>query len=371
MPMWRITRHIELADVAFLLAWGAAGAASPQTPTLVPFDNSLSVYVAHKGTWHNHRSTEVEALEVEDVVAVFRPSQRINDASGVWPNHQINEPHPPCGWIFIEPVEDEPMELHVIVRDAQKRLGKVVIANRVSGRRIAVLRANAAGSELDGSVPIRPDWAAFNLIVRDKDTGAVLVRIGADNPRVLVVVAMVQNLGWEPNRGDDHEGLSCPANVGPPWGDPRSTEGKEVTNVPVRRQACGGLVPFVNDSPNPTQVSAKYSDLLDSQIVKDTIAWPLGLPPLALAEIGGKVRAAREPFADGRPFLKPLNLLPFSQGVGHWPMLLVGELNRVICHPYYGRGAKTGRIDEEGLRKLPAEVVGEVWGLRAPIPREP
>ncbi len=330
----------------------AGGIASAQQTTVLPFDEALSIYVGHSGTWMNYNAGEEQVAEIEDVVAAFQAGEQVSDDPWIWGDHQINLPQAPEGWDFYEPSEEEPMALHVIVRDTQNRLGEVAITDRLTGATVGVLTADAAGTEIDDSISVAPLTEAFDLQVTQKDAGGVLFRAGANQRKVKEVVVVALPYGWQPNRGVEHD--FCSADLGPPWGDPNSPEGKVAIPQSTNLDACAGPKEFINDQAAPTDVSPTYN-LLDKKVVRDTTnPLALTLPKTAADQVIAATTLARAPYQHGTNAVPDFTAPPFSWGTVHWHVTPIGEITAVVLVPYYGITTKKWEIQTEISGKIGA-----------------
>jgi hypothetical protein len=387
--------------VALLMVVGTA-VAQERTPTTVPFDEALSVYVAHDGTWLNGSTWEEEEAEIEGPVAAFEAWEEVSDDLDVWVPHQINVPAIPEGWVFFDAVETEAMDLVVLIRDTDNRLGHVEIIHRDTGQPIGILQANPQGAEISGTVPVDPLIEAFNLVVKDP-TGQTLMQAPENNPRIVDAVVFSKSFGWEPNCGDEH--APCPANPRTaPYGNPEQLDADEPSKatVPFTKTACAGGQEFERDAPTIDQVGPKY-DLMDKKILDKTLVDPMELPgglqQEALEEIRDQLAAAEAPFLGGNTFLEALVAKPYSRGKAHWKMTVYGEGRALIYFPIRLRtvtklqlagelesradakwpealgthnpsgdwGAKIGVTwtSQDQKKALPPEPLGNVWALRA------
>ena len=334
--MWRRSSGVWLAFMAVLLMVATGGRVPAQQPTPLPFDQSLSIYAGHYGTWLNYNAAEQEQAEIEDPLAAFRATESVCDEPEQWGYCQINDPRVPDGWTFFTPVEGQPMKLHVIVRDAQDRLGKVEITDRDTGIRFGTVPADHDGSRIDGCVPVPATREAFTLLVRGKDSGTILFRAAANNPRIADAVVVAVQYDWEPNKGEEHD---CPR-VPPSrrlWGALDSAEGKRTGHPDLDTRACAGPLEFTNDTPYIVEAEPKYP-LHEKQTVKDTtiVFQHRRLPPEAQRHVRTALAAVRKSW-EGSPVLPPLELPPFSRGIAHWPVGLEGHVKAVVCFPCQGR----------------------------------
>ncbi|MBM3498502.1 MAG: PKD domain-containing protein, partial [Armatimonadetes bacterium] len=225
-----------------------------------PAGGTLSVYVAHDGTWMNHNSGEYEEAEIEDFVAVFTPPEQINDDPDVWIENQVNRPAVPAGWLFFEAAS--PMELHVVIRDTGNRLGEVIVVDRDTQTTVGSLEADVIGAEIDGRLAVAPESECFALNIKDTN-GATIALAGADQQEADDAVALMHVYAWDANRGDQHDG--CPAERTAPWGNPADCSGRKSLptgpggeTMPVPVTVCCGRNEFVNDSPDEGDERPKY-----------------------------------------------------------------------------------------------------------------
>lgn len=377
-----------------------------QQPTPLPFDNNLSIYAGHVGTWYNYASGLNEAAEIEDAVAAFQPSETVSDEIDVWGEHQINLPEFPGGWDFFEPAEGEPMQMRLIVRDTQGRLNQATVTDWDTGETVAQLSANANGTEISGVFAVDPDTEAHKIEVTAAG-GAVLFRAGNNTPTITDVIPVSVGLAFGPNRGLNH--TPCPAApLGPPWGDPTDVAGKTIGGLAQDKSGCGPQGPnddFQNDTPQAVFQAPLYN-LREGQIVRDDAAnWQQQpgqvLPPAAMQLIVDKLQAVRDPYLNKPLTFEAFQLLPYSKGRAHWPMVVAGDVQAVLYYPYIGKKEKKTHVTPEVQLKaeskredaigqntatdsivasvtlsltreerqrwqvLPPEGVGDIWGLRA------
>jgi hypothetical protein len=334
--MRRRAFSVPLAFMGALLIGASGGRLAAQQPTPLPFARSLSMYVGHRGTWLNYGSGQQERAEIEDPLAAFRAAEPVGEDPDQWAYCQINDPQVPNGWTFFTPVGDRPMKLHVIVRDAQGRLGGAEISDRDTGISFGTVPAKADGSHIDGCLPVPPTREAFTLLVRGKDNGTILFRAATNNPRIADVVVIAAQYDWEPNKGEEHD---CP--IVPPsrrlWGALGSAEGKRTGHPDLDTRACAGPLEFTNDTPYVVQAEPKYP-LREKQVVKDTTTTfeDKRFTPQAQRHLRTALAAVRKSW-EGSPVLPLLELPPFSRGIGHWPAGLEGQMKAVVCFPYRGR----------------------------------
>jgi len=302
-----------------------------------PATESISIYVAHDGTWLNYRIPEYEEAEVEDFVAVFTPPEQITDDPEVWAAHQINDPQIPAGWLFFEAAS--PMELHVLIRDTGNRLGEVVVTDRYTEDLVGTLDADALGSEIDGRLSVNPTAEAFDLNVKDTE-GATLILAAADKAEVNDAVAGMHVYMWEANSGDEHAG--CPVEREAPWGNPADATGKESLpepGPPAARTACCGRNEFNNDKASAGEERPQYQ-LHDKDRLRDEAKLPGDLQPEAGDAVQAKIDAAQALFPVGGPFIhQPYEVPPFSQGVVHFPASVDGRVAAVVYVAYRSKTA--------------------------------
>jgi hypothetical protein len=319
---------------------GGSIAGADVTPTALPFDAALSMYVGHSGTWYNYNAGEEESAEIEDVVAAFEATETFSEDVDLWADHQINDPTIPTGWLFFSPVDEEPMTLHVVIRDTQNRLGDVVVRDRVTSQTVGVLSANEAGSEIDGTLEVSPTAEAYSLEVRDQTLSNVLFTAGANKPWIDKAVVCTHTYGWTPNCGDAHEGDSCPGighPLSPPYGDPTSLDGKTASGQPIAIDGCSGPRTYTNDSTIKVTIGSRYSDLQTKHLLRN-VDWAPGpaLTAAAAESILSAITAARQPFQGGTSFLQGLDVKPYSVSTGHWPVQLTGAVTSIIYLPFRG-----------------------------------
>jgi hypothetical protein len=345
--------------VALTLLLGGCVASAGVTPTPLPFDATLSIYVGHSGTWYNCNAGKDETAEIEDPVAAFEATETFSEDVEVWADHQINDPPIPTGWLFFSPVVEAEMTLHVVVRDTQSRLGDVVVRDRDTWQIVGVLPANEAGSQIDGMLVVDPSAEAYSLEVRGQPHSNLLCHAAANNPRVEQAFVFSQLYGWTPSCGGDHQGGQCPGDpLHLPAGDPRATEGKTVVDVgPVPSiNGCAGPKEYTNDTQEQVSISPLYP-LQDKELLKD-IAFPIGnLSPEAATAIGAKIDAARQAYQAGHAVLQSYTVKPFARVKVHWPVSLTGGATAVLYVPY--RGRTTNRVTVEANI---AGKVNEEWG---------
>jgi len=339
---WVLRVAVQMVVLGMLL--GGPIAAADVTPTALPFDAALSMYVGHSGTWYNCNAGEEETAEIEDVLAAFEATETFSEDVDLWADHQINDPPSPTGWLFFCPVEEEEMSLHVVVRDTQNRLGDVVVRDRATSQTVGVLSANEAGSEIDGSLEVSPIAEAYSFEVRDQTLSNVMFTAAANKPWVEDVIVLTHEYGWVPNCGDDHGGV-CPGSnltLSQPYGDPKSTTGKTSTGSPSEVMGCAGPTALTNDSQSGATVNPKYWSVKNKQIVTD-LNWtpPPSLFLPAAEKIVESIGDARDTFLNGAPlFPQGLQVKPFSVVTGHWPMTLTGTIVSLIYLPYRGLTAQ-------------------------------
>ncbi|MEN6643378.1 MAG: PKD domain-containing protein [Armatimonadia bacterium] len=164
---YKVMVTARLGKVTAAAAAEVVVGAGEQTPKAFPFDPALSVYVGFSGMWVNYRTGGSEFREIEGPVAGFLPGEKVSDAPDIWGRRQINDPQSPTGWTFFAPDPDETMQMHVIVRDTQKRLGDVLITNRETGAELGTIAADVAGEQVDGLIDLPNDFY-FLLTIREK-----------------------------------------------------------------------------------------------------------------------------------------------------------------------------------------------------------
>lgn len=329
--MEKIQRRIYMPLLAAMLVATASAVVCAQEPTLtpLPFDGTLSIYVGHNGTWMNFTSGLGEVAEIADPVAAFTVNEQISDELETWIAHQINDPQPPVGWTFFEPDVEQPMQLHVIVRDTQNRLAQVVVTDRNTGLVVGNLIADPAGAQVDGSLSVDPAVEGFNLEVISS-ASATLFKAGANIPKVNEAVPVTLGYIWQPNRGIQHQ--PCPVtDQGEPWGDPRIMEGKLTTLTAMGGTGCGPAV-FENDEQVAHTKGPLYG-LLNVQVPKDTTSLPNNLSGQAVLDVAAALNAAHAPYLNGTAAFQFLSMLPYSRGTAHWPMTVTGEVKALLYLP--------------------------------------
>ena len=306
-----------------------------ETPKITGFDSSLSIYVGFRGHWINYASGESEFAEIEAPVAVFQPGEQVADDFETWFSHQINAPHPPLGWSFFSADAGETMQMHVIVRDTQNRLGDVFVTNRDSGAQIGTLDANSAGSQIDGYLDISSAGDVFTLSVRDKAAGNVICLAATNSPKVEDAFVYPFYYPWDPNRGDG----DCPVVViTGDAGDPESLAGKKTLPEAAgagHGDACAGPRELANDSAKVLTRGPLYQ-LKDKIILREIGGPPAGLSDAALTEVQAKIDALRAPYTGGAHFLDDVTVPPYSKGTGHWPVCVSGQVVALVCVPVGG-----------------------------------
>ncbi len=307
----------------------------PQTPRCLPSDPSLSVYVGLRGLWSNNVTMDVDAAELEASVAVFGPGEKLDDSPHAWERHLMTEARIPPGWLSFMVEEDTEVKMRVIVRDTRARLGGVTLTDRDTGAAVGTLTANADGSEIAGLVDVSSAGRYLTLTLTDRSAGDVICRFATDRPESNDVVVVTHTYGFDANLGDEHECWLTEGCSGP-WGDPDSVEGKVSTERPYAHRGCAGGTSFENDYRDRREVRATY-DLMDRAILKDITLRPLSLTDNCYASIKAELEAIRAQYADGRRFLEPYVMPPFSRGEAHWGAYLEGAVTSVICFPYMGR----------------------------------
>lgn len=356
---YRWVRRFAVQMVVLGVLLGGPIAGADVTPTALPFDATLSMYVGHSGTWYNYNAHQEETAEVEDPVAAFEATETFSEDVDVWADHQINDPAIPTGWLFFSPVDEEEMALHVVIRDTQSRLGDVVVRDRDTWQIAGVLPANEAGSEIDGSLVVNPSTEAYSLEVRDQTHSNLLFHAAANNPRVEQAFAFSQLYGWTPNCGGDHNGEQCPGDpLSLPSGDPRSTDGKTVSGAGPAPSinGCAGPKEYTNDTQEQVAITPIYP-LQDKEIVKD-VAPPFGNLSLeASTAIGAKIEAARQAYQGGHAVLQSYAVKPFARVMVHWPVALTGGATAILYVPYRGRTTNHVTVEASIAGK-----VNEEWG---------
>lgn len=331
--MEKIQRRIYMPLLAVMLVVAASAVVCAQAPTLtpLPWDNSLSIYVGHNGTWTNFNTGLGEVAEIADPVAAFTVNEQISDELDTWIAHQINDPEPPVGWTFFEPDVEQPMQMHVIVRDTQNRLAQVVVTDRNTGLVVGNLIADPAGAQVDGSLSVDPAVEGFNLEVIS-NASATLFKAGANTKKVNEAVAITLAYGWQPNRGIQHQ--PCPVtDQGAPWGDPRNTEGKLSTGAPMARAGCG---PAVIDRDQPTgNPKGPLYELLNVQFPEGKVppSLPNNLAGQASLDVAAAINAAKAPYLNGTAVFQSYPMKPYSRGTAHWPMTVTGEIKALLYVP--------------------------------------
>lgn len=309
----------------------------PEIPKKVPFDPALSVYVGFSGHWINYATGQSEFREIEAPVALFGPGEQVSDDSDIWGARQTNSPQTPAGWNLYGPDDSEPMQMHVIIRDTQNRLGNVLITNRDTGAEIGTIDANAAGSQIEGFVTVASATEAFLLDIRDRAAsrggaaGNTMAQAAADMPGFDDMIVCALGYAWNPNRG--HEGECRVAqNRDQIWGDPKDVQGKVAFEGLGFGTACCGETQFTNDDDAPGQAAPKYP-LLDKAILRDINAAGGDYPPDARVAIIAAVQAARASYQNGASFLDQCQTLPFSTGTAHWKVDVQGEVVSLVGAP--------------------------------------
>ncbi len=359
-----------------------------ETPKITGFDSSLSIYVGFRGHWINYASGESEFAEIEAPVAVFQPGEQVTDDFETWFSHQINAPRPPSGWCFFSVDAGETMQMHVIVRDTQNRLGDVVVTNRDSGAQIGTLDANSAGSQIDGYLDISSAGDVFTLSVRDKAAGNVICLAATNSPRVEDARLFVFHYPWNPNRGEKHD---CPiVDLIGPYGYPKDVTGKKALHEGpgIGGNACVGPRYFTNDTSNSLAISPPAGQELENKVILREIGLPAGVSGAVIDLIQAKIDKLREPYTGGANCLPELTVPPYSKGVGHWPLTLSGDVAALVCIPVGGVVKWDDKWDiklEAGFTEADGEdtdqsavklavgyqygqVDGEKWPIGAPIP---
>lgn len=307
----------------------------PQTPRCLPSDPSLSVYVGFRGLWSNNVTMDVDAAELEASVAVFGPGEKVNDTPDAWGRHLMTEARIPPGWLSFMTEEDTEVRMRMIVRDTRARLGAATLTDRDTGAAVGTLTANAGGSEIAGFIDVSSAGRYLTLTLTDRSAGDVICRFAIDRPESNDVVVVTHTYGFDANLGDEHECWLTEGCSGP-WGDPDSVEGKVSIERPDAHLGCAGGTSFENDYRDRREVRATY-DLMDRAILKDITLRPLSLTNNCYASIKAELEAIRAQYADGRRFLEPYVMPPFSRGEAHWGAYLEGAVTSVICFPYMGR----------------------------------
>ncbi len=319
------------------------GAAMVQQLHTVPFDTALSIYVGHDGTWYRYDVGQAEEAEIEDALGVFAPNEEVSDDPDIWVDHQVNDPPSPSGWTFFSAVDTEPMSLHVMVADTQNRLGQIVVTDRYTGATVGTLTANAQGSSISGSLTVDPTREAFRLELKAKGSGTTMAKFQVISPRVEDGIAVTFYYGWIPNRGDEH--APCAETyLGPPWGNPETYAGKMSTAaVEENRPACCGNTAYTNDQPQQGVVTPKYN-LLNHKLLQNVNFDPTGTGGKVGDEVNAALTAARQDYLNGQTYLGQLALLPFSQGVSHFPAELYGQIRSILYCPYKGLTSRKAEI---------------------------
>jgi len=316
----------------------------PQTPRCLPSDPSLSVYVGFRGLWSNNVTMDVDAAELEASVAVFGPGEKVNDTPDAWGRHLMTEARIPPGWLSFMTEEDTEVKMRVIVRDTRARLGSVTLTNRDTGAAVGTLTANADGSEIADLIDVSSAGRYLTVTLTDRSAGDVICRFATDRPESNDVVVVTHTYGFDANLGDEHECWLTEGRSGP-WGDPDSVEGKVSIERPDAHLGCAGGTSFENDYRDRREVRATYN-LMDRAILKDITLRPLPLTNNCYASIRAELEAIRAQYADGRHFLEPYVMPPFSRGEAHWGAYLEGAVTSVICFPYMGRPEQKDTISD-------------------------
>lgn len=305
-----------------------------ETPKITGFDSSLSIYVGFRGHWINFATGQSEFAEIEAPVAVFQPGEQVCDDFEEWFSHLLNSPRIPAGWSFFSPDGSEPMEMHVIVRDTQDRLGDVLITDRATRADVGAITANTAGSRIDGYVEVSPTARYFTLSIRDKAT-APMATAAANNLKIEDCFIFPGWYGFNPYRGDEHD---CPIHaLNGPYGNPTDlTDRVALEGGETSGYACAGVVVFTNDAAQSAQKTPKYDALMDKKILQE-FGWTYAGLPLAVAdEVQAKIDAVRALYTGGTVFDTPLLWPPYSKGDGHWGRFVAGHVHSLICVPYGG-----------------------------------
>lgn len=317
------------AAAALVLAGGARGQGHTLHP--LPFDESLSMYVAHTGSWYNYSTRTDEEAEIEDAVAAFAPAEEPTDDPVEWFAHAISAWSVPEGWGFYEPSEGEPMQIRIHVRDARNRLGRVEVTDWDTGAAVGALDAVPDGSEVAGLVDVDPGAEVLSLTVKSSG-GQVLARAGARNPRVTDVIVVSLDGGWAPRRGDEHE---CPS-AGPPYGDPFDISGTLAGGIAPAVVGCMSRT-FTNDQPMPGSVVPPPFPLAKKRVVTEPVPVGPNLPPAAANQINTLISTIKADWTDMTQAFQPYAPPPFSQGRAHWMLYLNGVVKSVVYFPYVGR----------------------------------
>ena len=316
----------------------------PQTPRRLPSEPSLSVYVGFRGLWSNNVTMDVDAAELEASVAVFGPGEKVDDTPHAWERHLMTEARIPPGWLSFMVEENTEVQMRVTVRDTRARLGSVTLTDRDTGAVVGTLTANADGAEIAGLIDVSSVGRYLALTLTDRSAGDVICCFATDRPESNDVVVVTHTYGFDSNLGDEHECWVTEGCSGP-WGDPGKVEGKVSTERPDARRGCVGGTSFENDYRERREFRAKY-DLMDRAILKDITLRPLSLFSNCYASINAELDAIRAQYADGRRFLEPYVMPPFSRGEAHWGAYLEGAVTSVICFPYMGRPEQKATISD-------------------------
>jgi hypothetical protein len=358
-------RTVLLPVVASLLLAGMLIPASAAALTPLPFDNALSIYVGHNGTWSNYSTGQQQAAEIEDPLAAFPPDEAVRDHPAIWYRYRINLAPVPEGWTFFAPVAGRPMQLHVVVRDAQGRLGDVMATDRATGAWVGRLSARAwVTGEIDGWLPVDPACEALDLRVTARDGGRLLASAIASNPAVDDAVVVALQYYWQPNSGIPHDRCAISSHPEGPPGDPLSIAGKTTLQLEKVAVGCAGPVDFVNDAPDCGVVKPRFP--LKSEILADTTdAWERAshAPPRVLQQVRADVAAMRHTFDPGRPGPQPQSVRPYSRGTAHWYTVYAGQTLAVIAFPYRGpqkyRRTYTAYLNAEAQLYFSAKGLGQ------------
>ena len=271
------------------------------TPTPLPWDNTLSMGVSHSGLWFNHTTQEERVAEIEDALAAYQPGETMVDTAADFGAHQINDPVPPAGWTFYEPANpDNPMQLHVIVRDTRNRLGSVVVTNAETGARIGTIKANQQGSEIKGAVKVATAVAQVNLNVMDAG-GTTLVQAAAIDPTTDTAVAAIASLTWIPTMVFSTPVRMRPCSCKQHPDDPLRQPHRGTATRRRLAQRCIRLLwprAFENDLPTVGPFTPVYP-VVNKHLCRDMPGVAAILPLAARHAVHAKIDEARAPFRDG------------------------------------------------------------------------
>jgi hypothetical protein len=326
--MSHASHAIPAVLIGLVLLPGAAHAEPFQT-WRAPFDHALSMYVSYEGMWSASVSGDDIKGDVEGELALYPPGESITDDVVSWCEHQVNQPVVPDGWQFWQPGEDPRMKLRVVIRDRLYRLGEVTVSRLGSGQLVGTLAADDGGGEIDGTLPVSAPEDPLVLVVTARRTSKTLLRAGTcgDGIDDNLVYPVCNEYAWMPNTGEPSAPGSPWPNE-PPYGDPRSVEGK--LSVPMAEaswpRACAGNVPFENNEAAPSMAFPRY-ELPDKWIVKGTLgAW-------SIAEWQAKIDAAVDRFRNGTTVLADYTTPPYSRGTAHWYLRVIGAINCALLVP--------------------------------------